>query len=73
MGITINSIIELRKLLPNDQEFGAAVAKYISQISCCDDNRNHVYSVELNTSPYGWDVYETKCKVCRKIIKTEVK
>lgn len=58
-----NHIKKLVRELPNDQELGKAIRKYINnQRACCDDINNRGTYID------GAGVVFDQCKVCCKIL-----
>lgn len=65
----LNEIRRLRKLYPNDSDFGSKVARYLElNKTCCDDENNYKEEYIKDIGPYGYYGWQTSCKKCGKII-----
>ena len=70
---TLNDIKKLRKLYPNDMEFGSKIDIYLkANATCCDNLDNIVEFTDLNSGPYGYDVTGLKCRKCGSIIDLNI-
>lgn len=70
---TLNDIKKIIKENPNNDDLAEKIRSY-AQVNktCCDKPENIISFEDLDSYPYGWDVRGTKCKICGKIIKTDI-
>ena len=64
----LNELKRLRKLHPNDSEFGNVISEYLSKNkTCCDDIKNLKPYRKFDTHPYGWDINGYQCSICGEL------
>lgn len=69
----LNDIKRLRRMFPNDAEFGSEVAGYIARNKSCCDNLDNLYEyMDSDFGPYGHTISGIKCKVCGEFVDFKI-